>query len=140
VGIGLTIKSLPPGNPQILGLNPTTRLLRRGVAFELNFCLAITSIWGVHLLFPFHSFSFWVLLPCLRIFLCSNVQLQDEAAQTLQCFGKSGDSAFEDIFMTKIDFPARYDYCVRYIFMIWSCQLPFHSFSGTPSNYFSKKL
>lgn len=40
-------------------------------------------------------------------------ELQDEAALTLQCFGKSGDSAFEDIFMTKIDFPAKYDYCVR---------------------------
>ncbi|KAJ6378798.1 hypothetical protein OIU78_028927 [Salix suchowensis] len=40
-------------------------------------------------------------------------ELQNEASLTLQCFGKSGDSAFEDIFMTKIDFAAKYDYCVR---------------------------
>ncbi|CAK7339575.1 unnamed protein product [Dovyalis caffra] len=40
-------------------------------------------------------------------------ELQDEAALTLKCLEKSGDGAFEDIFMTKIDFPAKYDYCVR---------------------------
>uniref|UniRef100_A0A2P2LWG0 Uncharacterized protein MANES_02G094400 n=1 Tax=Rhizophora mucronata TaxID=61149 RepID=A0A2P2LWG0_RHIMU len=40
-------------------------------------------------------------------------ELQDEASLTLRCFEKSGDGAFEDIFMTKIDFPAKYDYYVR---------------------------
>ncbi|KAJ4851471.1 hypothetical protein Tsubulata_014141 [Turnera subulata] len=40
-------------------------------------------------------------------------EIQDEAALTLKCFEKSGDGAFEDIFMTKIDFPAKYDLCVR---------------------------
>lgn len=117
MGIGSTIKSLRPGNPQISGLRPPTRLLRRGVVFELNFHLAISSIWGVHILFPFHFFLDFVSMS-KDFLICSNVQLQNEASLTLQCFGKSGDSAFEDIFMTKIDFAAKYDYCVRYIFMI----------------------
>ncbi|KAB5547640.1 hypothetical protein DKX38_011046 [Salix brachista] len=112
VGIGSTIKSLRPGNPQISGLRPPTRLLRRGVVFELNFHLAISSIWGIHLLFPFHFFLDFVSMS-QDFLICSNVQLQNEASLTLQCFGKSGDSAFEDIFMTKIDFAAKYDYCVR---------------------------
>ncbi|WCJ24913.1 Nucleolar protein 6 [Euphorbia peplus] len=41
------------------------------------------------------------------------LELQNEAALTLQCLLKSGDNAFEDIFMTKIDFSSKYDYCIR---------------------------
>lgn len=40
-------------------------------------------------------------------------ELQDEAASTLQCMDKCGDGGFEETFFTKIDFPAKYDYCVR---------------------------
>ncbi|KAH9711399.1 nucleolar protein [Citrus sinensis] len=40
-------------------------------------------------------------------------ELQDEAASTLQCMDKCGDGGFEETFLTKIDFPAKYDYCVR---------------------------
>uniref|UniRef100_A0A803Q1Y2 Nucleolar protein 6 n=1 Tax=Cannabis sativa TaxID=3483 RepID=A0A803Q1Y2_CANSA len=42
------------------------------------------------------------------------IQLQDEATLTLKCFEKCGDGGgFEEIFMTKIDFPAKYDHCIR---------------------------
>ncbi|KDP42811.1 hypothetical protein JCGZ_23753 [Jatropha curcas] len=41
------------------------------------------------------------------------LELQDEAALTLKCLEKSGDAAFEDIFMTKVDFSSKYDYCIR---------------------------
>ncbi|KAF4390253.1 hypothetical protein F8388_019908, partial [Cannabis sativa] len=36
------------------------------------------------------------------------------ATLTLKCFEKCGDGGgFEEIFMTKIDFPAKYDHCIR---------------------------
>ncbi|CAN0861852.1 Nucleolar protein 6 [Linum grandiflorum] len=40
-------------------------------------------------------------------------ELQEEAALTLQCLGKVGDGAFENIFTTNVDFPSRYDHCIR---------------------------
>lgn len=46
-------------------------------------------------------------------------QLQDEAVLTLSCIGKCKDGGFEELFMTKIDYPAKYDYCMRYSFFIW---------------------
>ncbi|CAL5371205.1 unnamed protein product [Camellia sinensis] len=39
--------------------------------------------------------------------------LQDEAALTLGCIDKCRDGGFDEVFMTKIDFPAKYDYCIR---------------------------
>lgn len=43
------------------------------------------------------------------------MQLQDEARMTLTCIAKNqGDGGFEEIFMTKVDFPTKFDYCVRY--------------------------
>ncbi|KAG8659917.1 nucleolar protein 6 isoform X2 [Manihot esculenta] len=41
------------------------------------------------------------------------LELQDEAALALKCLEKSGDVAFEDIFMTKIDFSSKFDYYIR---------------------------
>lgn len=40
-------------------------------------------------------------------------ELQGEAALTLTCMSKGRDGGFDEIFMTKIDFPAKYDYCIR---------------------------
>ncbi|XP_019423401.1 PREDICTED: nucleolar protein 6 isoform X2 [Lupinus angustifolius] len=40
-------------------------------------------------------------------------QLQEEAAMTLKCIEKCGDGGFEEVFMTKIDFAVKYDYCMR---------------------------
>ena len=40
-------------------------------------------------------------------------QLQDEAALTLKCIEKCRDGGFEEIFMTKVDSAAKYDYCIR---------------------------
>ncbi|MCL7023428.1 hypothetical protein MKW94_008534 [Papaver nudicaule] len=40
-------------------------------------------------------------------------ELRDEAAQTLICIDKYRDGGFEEVFMTKVDFPAKYDYCIR---------------------------
>lgn len=40
-------------------------------------------------------------------------QLQAEAALTLDCIQKCEDKGFEEVFLTKCDFAAKYDYCVR---------------------------
>ncbi|XLR10635.1 hypothetical protein S83_038573 [Arachis hypogaea] len=40
-------------------------------------------------------------------------QLQDEAALTLKCMEKCRDGGFEEVFMTKIDYAVKYDYCIR---------------------------
>lgn len=63
-----------------------------------------------------------------------HIQLQDEAASTLQCMDKCRDGGFEETFLTKIDFPAKYDYCVRYFGLIcyvlwggWIKQLQVHN-------------
>ncbi|OVA07033.1 Nrap protein [Macleaya cordata] len=41
------------------------------------------------------------------------LELRDEAALTLNCIDKCRDGGFEEVFMTKVDFPAKYDYCIR---------------------------
>lgn len=43
----------------------------------------------------------------------SFVELQDEAAVTLRCMEKCRDCGFEEVFATKVDYPAKYDYCLR---------------------------
>ncbi|GAB4846824.1 hypothetical protein Ancab_025831 [Ancistrocladus abbreviatus] len=40
-------------------------------------------------------------------------ELRDEAALTLGCIEKCRGGGFEEIFLTKVDFPAKYDYCIR---------------------------
>ncbi|RAL52526.1 hypothetical protein DM860_017220 [Cuscuta australis] len=40
-------------------------------------------------------------------------ELRNEAALALTCIRKCRDGGFEELFMTKVDFPAKYDYCVR---------------------------
>lgn len=46
--------------------------------------------------------------------LYHDFQLQNEAALALTCMSKGRDGGFDEIFMTKIDFPAKYDCCIRY--------------------------
>ncbi|XP_021908004.1 LOW QUALITY PROTEIN: nucleolar protein 6 [Carica papaya] len=41
------------------------------------------------------------------------LELQDEAALTLKCMTNCRDGGFEEIFTMKIDYPAKYDYCIR---------------------------
>ncbi|KAL9245871.1 hypothetical protein vseg_019471 [Gypsophila vaccaria] len=41
------------------------------------------------------------------------LELQREAALTLNSIGKCRDSGFEEVFLTKCDFAAKYDYCIR---------------------------
>lgn len=41
------------------------------------------------------------------------MELQDEASLTLSCINNCRDGGFEEIFMTKVDFPAKYDCCIR---------------------------
>lgn len=41
------------------------------------------------------------------------ILLQDEATSTLRCIEKCRDGTFEEIFMTKVDFPSKYDHCIR---------------------------
>ncbi|KAL5704638.1 hypothetical protein ACHQM5_023031 [Ranunculus cassubicifolius] len=41
------------------------------------------------------------------------LELQDEASVTINCMDKYGDGGFEEVFMAKVDFPARFDYCIR---------------------------
>ncbi|XP_059293198.1 uncharacterized protein LOC132046556 isoform X2 [Lycium ferocissimum] len=40
-------------------------------------------------------------------------ELRKEAALAVNCINKCEDGGFDELFITKIDFPARYDYCVR---------------------------
>ncbi|RDX99089.1 Nucleolar protein 6, partial [Mucuna pruriens] len=40
-------------------------------------------------------------------------RLQDGAALTLRCMEKCRDGGFEEVFMTKIDYAVKYDYCIR---------------------------
>ncbi|KAI3451695.1 hypothetical protein Pfo_008360 [Paulownia fortunei] len=40
-------------------------------------------------------------------------ELRDEAALALTCMDKCKGGGFDEIFMTKIDCPAKYDYCIR---------------------------
>uniref|UniRef100_M8B632 Nucleolar protein 6 n=1 Tax=Aegilops tauschii TaxID=37682 RepID=M8B632_AEGTA len=40
------------------------------------------------------------------------IQLQDEAACTLNCLDKCRDGGFEELFMTKVDFGAKFDSCL----------------------------
>ncbi|KAM3273556.1 hypothetical protein ACQJBY_043026 [Aegilops geniculata] len=40
-------------------------------------------------------------------------ELQDEAACTLNCLDKCRDGGFEELFMTKVDFGAKFDSCLR---------------------------
>jgi len=42
------------------------------------------------------------------------VQLQDEAACALSCLDKCRDGGLEELFMTKVDFGAKFDSCLRY--------------------------
>lgn len=53
------------------------------------------------------------LIKCFDCFY--NLQLRHEAALAVNCINKCGDGGFDELFITKIDFPARYDYCVRCI-------------------------
>lgn len=41
------------------------------------------------------------------------IELQDEAALALRCIDKCKEGGFVELFMTKIDFPAKFDYCMR---------------------------
>lgn len=41
------------------------------------------------------------------------LQLQDEVSWTLRCIDKCRGGGFEEIFMTKIDFAAKFDSCLR---------------------------
>ncbi|KAG2376103.1 uncharacterized protein HKW66_Vig0157430 [Vigna angularis] len=40
-------------------------------------------------------------------------RLQEEAAMTLRCLEKCRDGGFDEVFMTKIDYAVKYDYCMR---------------------------
>ncbi|CAM0950126.1 unnamed protein product [Alopecurus aequalis] len=41
------------------------------------------------------------------------LELQEEAACTLSCLDKCRDGGFEELFMTKVDFAAKFDSCLR---------------------------
>nr|XP_043615466.1 nucleolar protein 6 [Erigeron canadensis] len=41
------------------------------------------------------------------------IELQDEAALALKCIDKCKEGGFVELFMTKVDFPAKFDYCMR---------------------------
>ncbi|ONH96837.1 hypothetical protein PRUPE_7G155300 [Prunus persica] len=41
------------------------------------------------------------------------LELQDESALTLECIKKGRDCGFEEIFVTRVDYPAKYDHIIR---------------------------
>ncbi|XP_057967920.1 uncharacterized protein LOC131157627 isoform X2 [Malania oleifera] len=57
---------------------------------------------------PFAYFNF-----AFRMTRNGFLELREEAALTISCLYKCKDVGFEKIFMTKVDFPAKYDYCIR---------------------------
>ncbi|KAL2497823.1 Nrap protein [Abeliophyllum distichum] len=48
-----------------------------------------------------------------RMSLSGFQELRDEASLALSCIDKCKDGGFDEMFMTKFDFPAKYNYCVR---------------------------
>lgn len=44
-----------------------------------------------------------------------HIQLQDEAACTCNCLDKCRGGGFEELFMAKVDFGAKFDSCLRYV-------------------------
>jgi len=60
--------------------------------------------------------SFFELNSCNLCFIPTSflVQLQDEAACALSCLDKCRDGGLEELFMTKVDFGAKFDSCLRY--------------------------
>lgn len=40
-------------------------------------------------------------------------ELRDEATWALNCMDKCRDGGFEELFMTKVDFPTKFDHCIR---------------------------
>lgn len=80
------------------------RYFQRNLLFQLLSCLDC----------ELSIFVVAQLPTCIFIYLCPNFQLQGEAALTLTCMSKGRDGGFDEIFMTKVDFPAKYDYCIRY--------------------------
>ncbi|XP_073135588.1 uncharacterized protein [Henckelia pumila] len=48
-----------------------------------------------------------------RVSLSGFQELRDEAAAAITCIDKCKDAGFDEIFMTDVDFPAKYDYCTR---------------------------
>lgn len=50
---------------------------------------------------------------CFRLSKNGLQEMQNEAAMTLTCMEKCRDGGFDEIFMTRMDFPAKYDYCIR---------------------------
>ncbi|KAL5976326.1 hypothetical protein ACLOJK_020657 [Asimina triloba] len=43
-------------------------------------------------------------------------ELRDVAARTLECMERCRDGGFDEVFMTKVDFPVKFDYCLRIYF------------------------
>ncbi|KAL6005249.1 hypothetical protein ACLOJK_005811 [Asimina triloba] len=43
-------------------------------------------------------------------------ELRDVAARTLDCMERCRDGGFDEVFMTKVDFPVKFDYCLRIYF------------------------
>ena len=60
--------------------------------------------------------SFFELNSCNLCFIPTSflVQLQDEAACALSRLDKCRDGGLEELFMTKVDFGAKFDSCLRY--------------------------
>ncbi|KAK9948609.1 hypothetical protein M0R45_004177 [Rubus argutus] len=48
-----------------------------------------------------------------RITRVGFLELQNESALTLACIEKCRDSGFEEVFMTRIDYPVKYDHVIR---------------------------
>ncbi|GJW21174.1 nucleolar protein 6 [Tanacetum coccineum] len=48
-----------------------------------------------------------------RMTKCGLIELQEEAALGLRCIDKCREGGFVELFLTKIDFPAKFDYCMR---------------------------
>lgn len=97
---------------QFAGFNLTFRMTKGGfleVLFALLYIYygALVTVMDLCcLLFARQSALIWNF---------SLFQLRNEAALTLTGIDKCRDGGFDEVFMTKVDFPAKYDYCIRFV-------------------------
>ncbi|KAK2981597.1 hypothetical protein RJ640_011127 [Escallonia rubra] len=72
---------------------------------NINNSMSVMEIFRVTLTFIVNKIPLNVSFPTL--------QLLDEATLALRCIDTCNDGGFDEIFMTKVDFPAKFDYCLR---------------------------
>lgn len=94
----------------------TSKVWQSGLYFELQGQKYISEearqeyrqIFPVNICDPFAHFNF-----AFRMTKSGFLELREEAALSVSCLDRCRDGGFEEVFMTKVDYPAKYDYYMR---------------------------